>query len=153
MTFTPCYRRGSRHSVNGAVGTRWKAPDREQHSTKSLYQPSKTGVSPRPWSPSPPLPAWTDPQRPQVTERELTPRQRLMPFKQTQSEEDRESQYLSEQAKQAGWPRNVREGGRPSSQRTLFQQTDIWKPSLSWVWGKGAVHPALISAQGWTGPG
>lgn len=34
-----------------------------------------------------------------------------MPFKQTQSEKDRESQYLSEQAKQAGSPRNVREGG------------------------------------------
>lgn len=62
-------------------------------------------------SPSPPLPAQTGPQRPQVTERELTPRQRLMPFKQTQSEKDRESQYLSEQAKQAGSPRNVREGG------------------------------------------
>lgn len=35
--FTPCYHRGSRHSINGAAGTRWKAPDREQHSTKSLY--------------------------------------------------------------------------------------------------------------------
>lgn len=74
-------------------------------------QTSEKGVSLGPASPSPPLPAWTGPQRPQVTERELTPRQRLMPFKQTQSEKDRESQYLSEQAKQAGSPRNVREGG------------------------------------------
>lgn len=121
-----------------ALRTAWKATAFQE----SLYSAAKQEWGlPRASGPSLPLPARMGPQRPQVTERELTPRQRLMPFKQTQSEKDRESQYLSEQAKQAGSPRNVREGGRPSAQRTLFQQTDIWKPSLSWQWGRGQFIP------------
>lgn len=114
----------------------------------SLLQPSQKGC-PGAGEPLPSTPSRTGPQRPQVTERELAPRQRLMPFKQTQSEKDRESQYLSEQAKQAGSPRNAREGGRPRAQRTLFQQADIWKPSLSWCGGRGR----FVSAQGRMGPG
>lgn len=102
-------------------------------------------------APPQPLPAQMGPQRPQVTERECTPQQRLMPFKQTQSEKDRESQYLSEQAKQAGSPRNVREG-EASAQRTLFQQTDIWKPSLSWGWGRGRPSNSVPAGK-WMGPG
>lgn len=129
-----------------ATGTGWKALDDPMKA--SLWQPK--GCPRGPASPSPPLPARTGPQRPQVTERELTPRQRLMPFKQTQSEKDRESQYLSEQAKQAGSPRNVRAGGRPSAQRTLFQQTDIWKPSLSWYGGRGQfIKPSFLPRDGW----
>lgn len=115
---------------------------------KLQMKSSALQVSPEPMAPPQPLPAQMGPQRPQVTERECTPQQRLMPFKQTQSEKDRESQYLSEQAKQAGSPRNVREG-EASAQRTLFQQTDIWKPSLSWG-GGGAGHPALLLlGNGW----
>lgn len=118
---------------------------------KLQMKSSALQVSPEPMAPPQPLPAQMGPQRPQVTERECTPRQRLMPFKQTQSEKDRESQYLSEQAKQAGSPRNVREG-EASAQRTLFQQTDIWRPSLSWGWGKG--WPSNSGPTGkWMGPG
>lgn len=118
---------------------------------KLQMESSALQVSPEPMAPPLPLPAQMGPQRPQVTERECTPRQRLMPFKQTQSEKDRESQYLSEQAKQAGSPRNVREG-EASAQRTLFQQTDIWRPSLSWGWGRGWSSNSVPTGK-WMGPG
>lgn len=116
----------------------------------SLLQPSKKGVSPGPASPSPPLPAQTGPQRPQVTERELTPRQRLMPFKQTLSEKDRESQYLSEQAKQAGRPRNVREGGRPKPREHYFNRQIFGNRRCPGCGGRGQFHPALfLPRDGW----
>lgn len=100
--------------VNTAAGTGWKALGRSMKA--SLWQQGSPGASTPPHHSLP-----GQDRRGHRLRREYT-RQRLMPFKQTQSEKDRESQYLSEQAKQAGSPRNVRAGGRPAPREHYFNR-------------------------------
>lgn len=111
-------------------------------SYRGNLQPCRSPQSP--WPLPPPRPAQMGPQRPQVTERECTPQQRLMPFKQTQSEKDRESQYLSEQAKQAGSPRNVKEGEGGQRPENIIS-TDRYLETVAVLWAGEGLAILLCS--------
>lgn len=116
---------------------------------KLQMKSSALQVSPEPMAPPQPLPAQMGPQRPQVTERECTPQQRLMPFKQTQSEKDRESQYLSEQAKQAGSPRNVKEGeGGQRPENIISTDRYLETVAVQWV-GEGLAIQLFLLGNEW----
>lgn len=74
-----------------------------------------------------------------------------MPFKQTQSEKDRESQYLSEQAKQAGSPRNVKEGEGGQRPENIIS-TDRYLETVAVLWAGEGLAILLCSCWEKDGP-